>query len=231
MRAVRRRAAGAFGLVGLVGLVGLAGCASPAVATGNPAGTVPASSATAGAVDPAATRSASAKVAPPASAAASASAGQFHAARDYTPVALPVRLRIPEAGVDASVVQVGLTPQGWIQAPTDWDVAAWYEGGPRPGQEGPAVIVGHIDSRSGPAVFQRLPTLRMGASIQVERQDGTSVTFRVASRRQVAKQNFPAADIYTPTLKSSLILITCGGLFDRTTGHYRDNIVVTAVPG
>ncbi len=221
MRSMRRRA-----VVALLLVVPFAGCAGPSVETGN-AGNAVAVSATAATVPSAATARASSR----ASSSVSSSVGQFHAARDYTPAALPVRLRIPEAGVDTSVVRVGLTPQGWIEAPTDWNVAAWYEGGPRPGQEGPAVIVGHIDSRSGPAVFQRLPTLRIGATIQVDRQDGTTVTFQVAARRQVAKQNFPAADLYAPTLKSSLILITCGGLFDRTTGHYRDNIVVTAVPG
>ncbi len=155
----------------------------------------------------------------------------FTSVRRYEGVALPVRLRIPEAGVDTSLIRLGLTAEGWIAAPKEWDVAGWYQGGPRPGQSGQAVIVGHIDSRSGPAVFVDLPRLRIGAAIRVDRQDGTSVSFRVTSRRQVAKDHFPAQEVYAPTLDPSLLLITCGGVFDSATGHYRDNILVTAVPG
>ncbi len=155
----------------------------------------------------------------------------FTSVRRYDGVALPVRLRIPEAGVDTSLIRLGLTAEGWIAAPKEWDVAGWYQGGPRPGQSGQAVIVGHIDSRSGPAVFVDLPRLRMGAAIRVDREDGTSVTFRVTSRRQVAKDHFPAQQVYAPTLQPSLLLMTCGGVFDSATSHYRDNILVTAVPG
>lgn len=185
--------------------------------------------------EPAPTPSSSAVVAPPpasASPGASPSAvPQFRSVRRYDAVALPVRLRIPEAGVDTGLTRLGLTPEGWIEAPTEWQVAGWYEGGPRPGQDGPAVIVGHIDSRSGPAVFHDLPQLRPGAAVHVDRADGSTVTFRVTGRRQVPKDRFPAAEVYAPTLQPSLVLITCGGVFDRTSGHYRDNVLVTAVPG
>jgi len=155
----------------------------------------------------------------------------FRSVRRYEAVALPVRLRIPEAGVDTRLIRLGLTSDGWIEAPTQWQVAGWYDGGPRPGQSGPAVIVGHIDSRSGPAVFHDLPVLRLGAEVDVDRADGTTVTFRVAARRQVSKHEFPAGDVYAPTLRPSLVLMTCGGVFDRRSGHYRDNVLVTAVPG
>ncbi len=156
---------------------------------------------------------------------------QFTSVRRYQGVAVPVRLRIPEAGVDTSLDRLGLTEAGWIAAPKQWQVAGWYAAGPRPGQDGPSVIVGHVDSRTGPAVFHLLPRLRMGAAVYVDRDDGTSVTFRTTARRQVPKDTFPAADVYGPTLRPSLILMTCGGVFDPATGHYRDNILVTAVPG
>ena len=195
---------------------------------------VPGTSTTAGAGEPAIVASSAAGPArlssPSPSGSVPPTVGQFRSVRRYAGVAPPERLRIPEAGVDTSLTELGLTPEGWIEAPTDWDVAGWYAGGPRPGQQGPAVIVGHIDSRSGPAVFHRLPELRRGAVITVDRQDGSSVAFRVVGHRQLPKEHFPATEVYAPTLEASLVLITCGGVFDSVTGHYRDNIVVTAVP-
>ena len=101
---------------------------------------------------------------------------------------------------------------------------------PPPGQPGPAVLLGHVDSKSRPAVFYRLATLRAGAAVLVERADRTTARFRVSGRIQVAKSRFPADLVYAPTLAPSLRLVTCGGSFDRRTGHYRDNVVVSAVP-
>ena len=141
-----------------------------------------------------------------------------------------MRLRIPAIGVDSPLERLGLAADGTIAAPVPWQRAGWYERGPRPGQPGPAVLLGHVDSTSGPAVFYRLATLRAGDAVVVERADHTSVTFRVAGRLQVAKSAFPADLLYAPTLSPILRLVTCGGTFDATKGHYRDNIVVTALP-
>jgi hypothetical protein len=151
--------------------------------------------------------------------------------RTYTGVAVPVRLRIPAKNIDTPLRRLGLAADGTIAAPREWQVAGWYDRGPRPGQNGPAVIVGHIDSRAGPAVFFRLPSLRRGAAVYVDRKDGSTVRFRVTGRRQVAKDRFPATAVYSPSLQPSLVLITCGGTFDRSAGHYRDTIIVTAIPG
>jgi len=144
-------------------------------------------------------------------------------------VPVPVRLRIPSIGVDSPLEQVGLDARGAIAAPRRFQEAAWYRRGPRPGQPGPAVLLGHVDSTSGPAVFYRLATLKTGAAVLVERADGTTARFRVSGRIQVAKTRFPADLVYGPTLAPSLRLVTCGGSFDRQTGHYRDNVVVSAV--
>jgi len=155
----------------------------------------------------------------------------FRSVRTYKSVAVPVRLRIPSIGVDTSLVRLGLAPDGSIAAPTRWELAGWYEQGPRPGQPAPAVIAGHVDSRSGPAVFYRLRELPPGARVYVERADGSTIRFRVTESRRVAKSAFPADLVYSPTLQPVLRLVTCGGTFDATTGHYRDNIVVSAEPG
>lgn len=156
---------------------------------------------------------------------------QFHSVRTYPGVALPVRLRIPAEGIDTGLERLGLASDGSITAPGRWQQAGWYDGGPRPGQNGPAVIVGHVDSRSGPAVFYRLAALRPGVEVYVDRQDGSTAHFRVTRQQQVPKDRFPADVVYSPTLDVSLLLMTCGGIFDTATGHYRDNIIVFAAPG
>ena len=162
-------------------------------------------------------------------AAADAAAG-FRSPRVYADVAPPVRLRIPAIGVDAPLEHLGLDADGAIAAPRQWQDAGWYEAGPRPGQPGPAVLLGHVDSDTRPAVFYRLSGLAPGALVLVDRADRTTVRFRVQGRMQVAKSQFPADLVYAPTLAPSLRLVTCGGKFDRGSRHYRDNIVVTAVP-
>jgi sortase (surface protein transpeptidase) len=108
------------------------------------------------------------------------------------------------------------------------DLAGWYEPGPRPGEAGPAVIVGHVDSRRGPAVFFRLGQLHRGDRIVVGRAKGparSSVVERVERR---PKQALPTARIWNDTGQPVLRLITCGGSFDRASGHYRDNVIVYA---
>ena len=227
---MRQRRAGSAApsaaVLALAAATGLAGCGVP---TGSAAST-----GHGGAAQPAAAAPlAGAATAPPTAsppARAGAQAPSFRSVRTYDAVALPVRLRIPAAGVDTRLQQVGLAADGTIAPPDGWQVAAWWRGGPRPGQDGPAVIVGHVDSRSRPAVFYHLPDLRPGDRVYVHRADGSIARFRVAGSRRVPKNAFPAAQVYSPTLKPSLVLITCGGVFDASTGHYRDNVLVSAVP-
>ena len=188
---------------------------------------VPATAASAAAAVPRSSASPSRAASP--GPAADAAAG-FRSPRTYTDVAVPVRLRIPAIGVDAPFERLGLDPDGTITAPKHWQDAGWYKDGPRPGQPGPAILLGHFDSRSGPAVFYRLAGLAPGALVLVDRADRTTVRFRVQGRMQVAKSRFPADLVYAPTLAPSLRLVTCGGTFDKHTGHYRDNLVLTAVP-
>ena len=139
----------------------------------------------------------------------------------------PVSIRIPAIGVVARVVAVGLGPDRSMEVPPV-DLAGWYEPGPRPGEAGPAVIVGHVDSRRGPAVFFRLNRLRPGDRIVVGRARGGARSFVVERIERQPKQALPVARIWNPTRRPVLRLITCGGSFDRATGHYRDNVVVYA---
>jgi len=114
--------------------------------------------------------------------------------------------------------------------PADFGVAGWFAGGPRPGQAGPAVILGHVDSRRGPGVFYPLAGVTPGTDVHVDRADGSTVTFRVTGVLTVAKDGFPTEQVYAPTLQSSLRLVTCGGPFDHAAGSYRDNVIVSADP-
>ena len=145
------------------------------------------------------------------------------------PVPLPVSVRIPAIGVDSRLIPLGLNPDNTLQVPQDFGVAGWYTGRPVPGEIGPSVVVGHVDSKSGPAVFYRLEDLQPGAIIEVACSDGTVAKFSVVAKEQHDKDAFPTARVYDPTDSPELRLITCGGNFDRSIGHYNDNVVVFAV--
>jgi len=154
----------------------------------------------------------------------------FRSVRSYDGVAEPVRLRIPAAGVDTPLQRLGRSVDLSIDVPTDFGVAGWFAEGPRPGQSGPAVILGHVDSRTGPGVFYGLARLPVGAEVLVDRADGSTAGFRVSRKLRVPKARFPTELVYGPTLEPSLRLVTCGGSFDKTIGSYRDNVIVYADP-
>jgi sortase (surface protein transpeptidase) len=144
------------------------------------------------------------------------------------PVSPPVRLAIPAIGVATPLVRLGRERDGSMQVPADFARAGWFAEGPSPGQLGPAVIAGHVDSRTGPAVFFRLRELRPGDTVQVELADGARLRFVVEQARRFPKATFPTAEVFGPAPWAALRLVTCGGDFDRARGSYRDNLVVFA---
>jgi sortase (surface protein transpeptidase) len=154
----------------------------------------------------------------------------FHSVRTYQEVAEPVRLRIPAVRIDTALQRLGRAADRSVEVPTDVGVAGWFADGPRPGQNGPAVILGHVDSRNGPGVFYPLAGLAPGSEILVDRADGSTAAFRVNGVATVPKTGFPTEQVYGPTLRSSLRLVTCGGPFDHAAGSYRDNVIVSADP-
>ncbi len=144
---------------------------------------------------------------------------------------LPVSVRIPAIGVDSKLLHLGLNSDGTIQVPsvrTSSGEAAWYKYSATPGQIGSSVIEGHVDGNHGPAVFFRLGALRPGNAIEVTLADGITAVFRVTGVREYVKSRFPARAIYGATDSAALRLITCGGAFDYTTGHYLSSTVVYA---
>ena len=144
------------------------------------------------------------------------------------PPSPPVRVEIPSIGVSSPLVRLGLKRDRSMEVPGDFQVAGWFTSGPQPGQLGPAVIAGHVDSRTGPAVFYRLRDLRPGDQIRVVRADHRVVRFEVDALASHPKQALPTEAVYGATTAPVLRLITCAGSFDRASGSYRDNLVVSA---
>ncbi|HVF20857.1 MAG TPA: class F sortase [Mycobacteriales bacterium] len=144
------------------------------------------------------------------------------------PVDPPVKLDVPQVGVAAAVEPLGLNPDGTMQVPADYAKAGWFTGLEAPGQVGTSVIVGHYDSQTGPAVFFRLRELGPGSEFVVTLAGGAAKTFVVDRVATYPKTQFPAIEVYGPSDKSSLRLVTCGGSFDKKRRSYRDNVVVYA---
>jgi len=139
----------------------------------------------------------------------------------------PVKITIASIGVTAPVHPVGLAPDGSIAVP---DVArhnetGWYDGGPVPGEAGPAIIVGHVDTRTGPSVFYRLHTLQPGSRVVVTRADNSEVTFEITSVEYFGKTKLPAERVYGDFSRPGLRLITCGGRWLGGHVGYSDNII------
>jgi hypothetical protein len=142
----------------------------------------------------------------------------------------PTRLTIPSIKVDAPVLTVGLAADGSVAAPplNRHNQAGWFDQGPTPGQYGPAVIVGHADTRTGPSVFHDLGGLRPGQRAEVHRADGTVAIFEVNSIEHFGKADLPIERVYGDYSRPSLRLVTCGGTWLGHERGYSDNVIVFA---
>ncbi|GAA4922803.1 LPXTG-site transpeptidase (sortase) family protein [Nonomuraea thailandensis] len=146
-----------------------------------------------------------------------------------TPAAdvVPKSIDIPSIDVEASLMELDLLKNGEVELPPyeKPKVAGWYTGSAVPGEKGASVIIGHVDTKTAPAVFYKLRHLRKGETVKVERSDGKVVEFKVDSIEQVHKDSFPAQRVY---VEDGLKLVTCGGKFDYAKGEYLDNVIVYA---
>lgn len=210
----RQRILGAALLV-LLGATAAGGCATPA--TSPPVQTPVPRTASASKQDPAGSASA------PHSATVRTDAGPTSVASGS-----PIRLNIPAIGVDAAVQAVGVLASGHLGVPSNWTDVAWYRDGPVPGQPGDAVIDGHLDSYTAPAVFWKLSSLRAGDTIEVQLSTGASVDFRVNTLRYVPYQSHDLGGIFSTTGPPSLTLITCGGRWLAAQRVYAERLVVHA---
>ena len=140
----------------------------------------------------------------------------------------PTHICIPALRVQASVMQLGLNADRTVQVPPLSRVgeAGWYRNSAPPGQSGPTVILGHVDSAVyGEGVFFRLGQLRSGDDVSVSRGDGRVATYRINRVDEISKRRFPSQAVYGPTSGPAIRLVTCGGKFDSSTGNYEDNII------
>lgn len=144
--------------------------------------------------------------------------------------AVPQTIQVPDIGIDAPVAAIGVAPDNQLEVPTAAAVVGWYRHGASPGQEGSAVLAGHVDYDGAPGVFIRLGQLNPGATITVGYDDGSQGRFSVVARRQYDKSELPTESLFSEDGAPSLVLVTCGGDFDGDVRSYRDNVVVYATP-
>lgn len=208
---LRRTALPVHACLALTALIALTGCsdASPAK-----------SPAAAGSTEPSATTTT------PGPGTASASTSGSSSAKSASP---PVRVSIPSLGISSAVMRLGLNPDRSVEVPpADKGMTiGWYTGGSVPGQPGPAVLIGHNDTRYGRAVFHDLKKIAKGADIAVRDDRGTEIHFEVTGRETASKKAFPTSRVYGRTEARALRLITCDGSFDAA-GHPVDNLIVYA---
>lgn len=141
---------------------------------------------------------------------------------------IPIRILVPAIRVNARIIPLGRNRDRTIQVPRSFAQAGWFRPGPEPGERGAAVILGHVDSKSGPGVFYRLRALRRGDVITIIVRGGSKIRFMVTGMKAVPKRHFPTKLVYRSTGAPGLRLITCDGRFDGRTGHYVDNYIVFA---
>ena len=141
----------------------------------------------------------------------------------------PVELAIPVVSIRSRLVGLRLNNDGTVQVPQDYGAAGWYADGPAPGDPGsPAILIGHVDSASGPGIFFRLTQVKVGDAILIRSADGQVLRFVVYAAKNYAKTTFPAKQIYAGGASPEIRVITCTGTFDQATKHYESNLVVSA---
>lgn len=139
---------------------------------------------------------------------------------------IPVTVEIPAIDVKADVTEVGLEDSGAMEVPEDGDLVGWFNRGVKPGATGNAVLAGHVDDRSGPAIFFDLKDLKIGDEIIITDEDGTVLTFQVKDREVYPYDDAPISKVFGPSSSRNLNLITCTGEFDRDQGTHRERLVL-----
>lgn len=148
------------------------------------------------------------------------------------PSSPPERLVIPDLRVDATVDAVGVQDDGAMVIPAEPTSVGWYRYGSAPQDErGNTVIAGHVaTSEDGPGALSRLRDAEPGMRVTVTTEDGTEHEYEITGREAIVKEALPVEEIFARDGRPLLVLITCGGEYDRTLRSHLDNIVVTAAP-
>lgn len=145
-------------------------------------------------------------------------------------IAPPTRVDVPAIGARSTLVETDLNPDGTVEVPPveQPEQASWYRQSPRPGQRGPAIVLGHVNGDGRPGVFDRLDELTAGDRVEIDRADGTTATFDVYRVDVVDKGAFPTAAVYGNTDRPELRLISCGGDYVGGPLGYSDNVIAYA---
>ena len=170
--------------------------------------------------------------APPTPSATAAPAPAAPVAADATyvhPVGVePAKLSVPAMDLSENLIPLGIQANGEMEVPVDYDDVGWFTGGGKPGGFGPTVIAGHVDSRSGPAVFFRLGEMVAGDRFTLTGADGADYEYEVYKAESYKKAEFPTVAVFGATTVDEVRLITCGGEYNTAIGRYVDNLVVYA---
>lgn len=149
--------------------------------------------------------------------------------QQYLTASVPTKIDIPSIGVNADIQKVGLLDDGTLETPSVLSgLVGWYQYGPTPGEQGPSILVGHVDSYKGPSVFWNLSKLHIADTINITRSDGITVQFIVSRIAQYGQDNFLTHEVYGDIDHAGLRIITCGGTYNRLTGRYSQNTVIYA---
>lgn len=147
----------------------------------------------------------------------------------YASSSKPTQLEIPSINLSTVFEEpVGLNEDGSIAVPKENETVAWYENGPTPGALGPSIILGHVDSINGPAIFYSLGQVSQGDKVRVTREDGSITVFSIYELERVEQNTFPNLKVYGPTPYAEVRLITCSGTYNRNTNRYSHNLIVYA---
>jgi Sortase domain len=144
----------------------------------------------------------------------------------------PTRVRLASLGIDAPVAPAEIdVADGVLAVPPQISRTGWWRDGMAPGAAAGAILIaGHVDSAErGAGAFFRLHEAKPGDRVAVQTSSGRTFTYRVTSLRAYPKSELPTS-VYSAIGPARLVLVTCGGPFDQASRHYRDNIVLTAVP-
>ncbi|WP_084077374.1 class F sortase [Demequina sp. NBRC 110057] len=150
---------------------------------------------------------------------------------DVAQVDGPVRLEVAGVDIDMPVVPVGVDDRGGMTIPEGALSAGWYRFGPAPGgSAGNAVLAAHVDNADGLGPFARLREVVPGERVEVTTEGGAEILYEVASVEQTGKSDVDLSAVFDPDGPPALILVTCGGDWQESIGHYADNVIVTATP-
>ncbi|MGG4488029.1 sortase domain-containing protein [Metabacillus idriensis] len=138
----------------------------------------------------------------------------------------PVKVEIPSINVEANIEQVGIIENGQMGVPQAINDVGWFEPGVKPGNRGSAVLAGHVDSKTGPAIFFNLKDLKQGDEIIVTDEKGTALTFIVKNQESYPRGSAPIDEIFQTVEGQNLNLITCSGTFNRSAGTHEERLVV-----